>query len=61
MPELLVGDEQRMKQVIYNLVKNAIKFTTKGLILLIASYDRPQGQIVIKVSDTGKGIAAEEI
>ena len=61
LPEFLVGDEQRMKQVICNLVKNAIKFTTKGLVLLTASYDRPQGQIFIKVSDTGKGIAAEEI
>ena len=44
-----------------NLVKNAIKFTSKGLILIVVSYDSLRGQIVVKVADTGKGIAAEEI
>ena len=39
LPQLLVGDEQRMKQVLFNLVKNAIKFTCKGRILIIVSYD----------------------
>ena len=50
-----------MKQVLCNLVKNAIKFTNRGLILLIVSYDSPRGEIVVKVADTGKGIAAGEI
>ena len=44
-----------------NLVKNAIKFTNKGLILIIVSYDSTRGLIVIKVADTGKGIPAGEI
>ena len=43
LPQFLVGDEQRMKQVLYNLLKNAVKFTSKGLILIIVSYDSSQG------------------
>ena len=43
LPQFLVGDEQRMKQVLCNLLKNAVKFTSKGLILIIVSYDSSQG------------------
>lgn len=35
----VVGDERRFKQILINLVKNALKFTIKGQIVIKASYD----------------------
>ncbi|HXR88152.1 MAG TPA: ATP-binding protein [Stellaceae bacterium] len=52
------GDERRMKQVLLNLVGNAIKFTERGSILVAAE---KQGEFfAILVRDTGPGIAVEE-
>ena len=50
-----------MKQILINLVKNAIKFTRKGAVTILASYDNEKGMLAIKVFDTGTGIAPEEI
>ena len=58
MPKL-IGDERRLKQVIINLVRNAIKFTSYGSIKLEAHYE--DGILHAKVTDTGVGIEAEEI
>lgn len=55
LPELIVGDEVRTKQVITNLVSNAIKFTEEGSInLRIEKASQNIWRIVVK--DTGKGI-----
>ena len=61
LPEKLEGDELRFKQVLINLIKNAIKFTRRGYIRLTIGYDEALGQLLVQVSDTGKGIRAEEI
>ena len=50
---LLWGDETRLKQVLINLVKNALKFTKKGHISVELSYDQPNGILYGSVEDTG--------
>ncbi|MFC4304883.1 ATP-binding protein [Cohnella boryungensis] len=56
---LLQSDEERLRQVLYNLLGNAAKFTAKGEIRIRA---RTEGGFVrITVSDTGRGIQPEEI
>lgn len=58
MPAELLGDERRLKQIIINLVGNAIKFTKEGEVRLTIS--RPDKENwVIQVTDTGVGISKE--
>ena len=51
------GDPDRLQQVVWNLVTNAVKFTDRGGELRVGVYRRP-GHIEIRVHDTGRGIAA---
>lgn len=56
---MMTADERRLKQVLFNLTSNAIKFTPeRGVIRLVASRD--QEDIVFSVVDTGIGIHADE-
>jgi len=55
---LIVGDRQRIFQIIMNLVSNACKFTQEGSITLSAH--RRNGSVLLGVQDTGPGIAPEE-
>jgi PAS domain S-box-containing protein len=59
LPARLHGDELRMRQILGNLLDNAIKFTTAGKVGLHASLQ--QGQLHIAVQDTGIGIAPERL
>jgi signal transduction histidine kinase/ActR/RegA family two-component response regulator len=64
LPDLLVGDPLRIKQVLLNLLGNAIKFTIQGAITLSASVaQRSDDKILldIAVEDTGIGIPAEAL
>jgi len=56
-PRLLMGDEQRLRQIAYNLVSNAVKFTERGEVSLRAS--SKEDGFVLEVSDSGIGVAAE--
>ena len=66
LPEILNGDMVRIRQVIFNLMGNAIKFTDKGSVRLEISR-RPftdkngQGLVHICVVDTGQGIADNQL
>ncbi|MYM29929.1 PAS domain S-box protein [Duganella sp. CY15W] len=59
LPAWLHGDELRMRQILGNLLDNAIKFTSAGKVSLRAAVQ--QGQLHIAVQDTGIGIAPERI
>lgn len=64
VPDLVVGDAPRLRQVLVNLVGNAIKFTSSGEVLLEVSLDERHDQEVklhFVVKDTGIGIAAEKL
>ena len=61
LPDLLLGDQIRLKQILINLVKNALKFTLKGFVKIIAAYDEDMETLEIHVIDNGKGIKAEEM
>jgi prepilin-type N-terminal cleavage/methylation domain-containing protein len=67
LPRKVLGDFQRIKQILVNLVGNAIKFTEKGEILILVrqvSRQTPQGDRTLlhfSVRDTGIGIAPEKI
>jgi signal transduction histidine kinase len=54
----VLGDPDRLQQVVWNLIANAIKFTPAGGRVSLA-ISRVGPSAVIKVSDTGEGIAAE--
>lgn len=58
---LLTGDERVVRQVLLNLLTNAVKFTPEGGIVSLSSILKPDGGFTIAVSDTGPGIAAEEL
>jgi len=63
IPNYLIGDEARLRQIILNLLTNAIKYSEKGQIGLTITVDKrndTQVWLMIKVSDTGKGIKQED-
>ena len=62
MPEFLIGDETHLKQILINLVKNALKFTpARGNIKIISSYDVEKEMLQIHVIDNGNGIKPEKM
>lgn len=60
MPEELFGDQIRLKQVLINLTKNALKFTSKGQIKIFATYLEEFELLQCKVVDSGAGLDEEE-
>ena len=61
IPDTLVGDDQRLAQVIINLLSNAVKFTPEGgTIHLNAHYNDDLAALSIEVIDSGIGISAEQ-
>ena len=63
VPQFLVGDPLRLGQILINLINNAVKFTERGEIQLIAELlQRDQDQCLLKFSirDTGVGMSSEQ-
>lgn len=60
LPSLVLGDPGRLRQMLLNLVGNAIKFTEQGHITLAGRYDRAAQRLELRVEDTGVGIAVEQ-
>jgi signal transduction histidine kinase/CheY-like chemotaxis protein len=64
MPPLML-DPQRLRQIVFNIVGNAVKFTDKGFVEVRAKYEREgdaeTGTFRLEVEDTGCGIAQEDL
>jgi signal transduction histidine kinase/DNA-binding response OmpR family regulator len=64
VPETLLGDPGRLRQIVINLIGNAIKFTDHGEILMSVSQQAASSEIIslhFAVKDTGVGIPAEKV
>jgi heavy metal sensor kinase len=61
-PVTIAGDADRLRQVINNLIDNSLKFTPPGgHVLVTVRADEAQGEAVLRVTDTGSGITAEDL
>ena len=64
VPELIYGDMARLRQVLLNLIANAVKFTEQGGVYLIVSVNEEKDgnmSLEFAVKDTGIGIAPEKV
>ena len=64
IPSLLIGDEIRLKQVVTNLLTNAVKYTESGTVALSVSFEKDDENSItlhFEVSDTGIGIKEEDL
>jgi len=67
VPSVLTGDIDRIREILNNLVNNAVKFTEEGYVAVKLSYDAPaeddedrHARLRFEVSDSGVGIAPED-
>jgi signal transduction histidine kinase len=60
-PPLLLADERKLRQILFNLLSNAIKHTPKGGRITTIVYTHPRTGFVFSISDTGSGMAPEDI
>jgi PAS domain S-box-containing protein len=64
VPSRIIGDPGRLKQIVTNVVGNAVKFTERGSVALEAAVDRrADGQMILRLrcTDTGIGIPADKL
>jgi PAS domain S-box-containing protein len=58
---LIVGDERALRQIVINLLSNAAKFTEAGGQVIASTSFTDQGEVVVRVRDTGVGMGEEEV
>ena len=61
IPSLFCGDEIRVRQIILNIVNNAIKYTEKGGVKIDVDFVGETSKLIVKVADTGMGIRREDM
>ncbi len=64
IPTSLMGDSEKIKQILINILTNSVKYTSTGQILLKVTWeaeDHGNGVLTMLVSDTGQGISEEDI
>ncbi len=61
IPSVLYGDEIRIRQIMLNLINNAIKYTREGGIRIFVTYDHENEHLDLTVNDTGIGIKPEDM
>lgn len=64
MPAVLYGDRMRLRQILVNIIGNAVKFTNEGSVRVVTEwekYDDDRADITIIVSDTGIGMTNDEM
>jgi signal transduction histidine kinase/DNA-binding response OmpR family regulator len=62
LPQWFLGDPGRIRQILMNLVGNAVKFTPQGHVVIAVSYDSSRSwPLSIAVQDNGIGIAADKV
>ncbi|MEZ4384991.1 MAG: ATP-binding protein [Nannocystaceae bacterium] len=63
-PARFIGDATRLRQILLNLVSNAIKFTERGAVTLATAVEAAEGErpyLIFRVSDTGVGVPPERL
>ena len=60
MPLNFIGDHIRLKQILINLTKNALKFCQNGVITIRVAYDVELELLKVHIIDTGKGINSKD-
>jgi len=61
LPSKILFDERKLKQIIFNLLSNAMKFTNQGKIGIEVDYNKETKNLVFKIIDSGIGIGPEVI
>jgi PAS domain S-box-containing protein len=61
LPQFAYTDATRLRQILINLVGNAIKFTESGEVRLVAGYDAARQRLSVDVVDTGIGMTRDQI
>ncbi|SHO58626.1 Signal transduction histidine-protein kinase BarA [Vibrio quintilis] len=61
LPDYVMTDEFRLKQILTNLLSNATKFTQEGYITTYVSFDADNSRLMFRVADTGIGIDAQKL
>lgn len=61
LPAVFYSDPTRLKQIMFNLANNSVKFTARGKIELSIFYDAKNNGLVFEISDTGIGLTPEQL